>query len=84
MADPQLWHDFAKVDPESASLRSGSRLSADGKIEIDIFNRTFTIDPHGRKIQSGHPSFSGDHEPRLEIPLLKYLSEGNPVTVSGE
>lgn len=84
MADPQLWHDFAKVDPQSAFKRSGSCLSSDGKLEIDILNRTFTIDQRNRKIQSGHPSFTGEHEPRLEIPLLKYLSEANPVAVSGE
>jgi hypothetical protein len=83
MADPLLWKDFDAVDPRAAALRSGARVADSGTIEIDIFNRTFTIDPDSRKIHSGHPSFDGDHEPRLEIPLLKYLSEANPVTLSG-
>ena len=82
MADPLLWEDLNAMDPHGAALRSGSRVTGGGTYEIDIFNRTFCINCAGRNITLAAPSFTGSHDARLELPLLKYMAGAQPL--SGE
>jgi len=83
MADPLLWTALSALEPRATAERTGSRFADTGNFEIDLFNRVYAIDPALRKICRIDAPVCGAHEGRLEIPLLKYLTDATDVPEAG-
>jgi hypothetical protein len=82
MVDQLLWKDLVELDPQKVMQRSGARIK-EGIFEINVLNRTYAVDQCNQKIFRNDITPVGEHDGRLELPLLKYMSGAQPADPSG-
>jgi hypothetical protein len=82
MAD--LWQSLRALESQKTARRTFARVIDNGNYEIDILNKLYRIDLDNRKIFLINPASSGEHDGRLELPLLKYMTDAQPIDQAGE